>query len=154
MIPSCSHWKVVTFFGKEHVNWSSISGVMIGRSSTIKFGKVHYTFLIRIKIQSAKTPLLLGLRQKWVTPSCCLWNVVTFFGKEHVNWSSISGVMKGRSWTIKSIIILIRFSILIFQLLDIITPTITGPNDMFFTKKCNYFSWGKRWDHPFLSLSL
>ena len=58
-------------------------------------------FLVEIWIQSAKTLLLLGLRQKWVTPSCCLWNVVTFFGKEHVNWSSISGDMIGRSWTIK-----------------------------------------------------
>ena len=54
--------------------------------------------------------------------SCCLWKLVTFFGKEHVNWSSINRVMKGRSWTIKSIIILVTFSILIFQLLDIITP--------------------------------
>ena len=78
--------------------------------------------LVKIWIQSAKTPHLLGLRQKWLIPSCCLWKVVTFFGKEHVNWSSINRVMKGRSWTIKSIIILIRFSILIFQLLDIITP--------------------------------
>ena len=78
--------------------------------------------LVKIKIQSAKTPLLLGLRQKWGIPSCCLWKVVTFFGKEHVNWSSINRVMKGRSWTIKSIIILVTFLILIFQLLDIITP--------------------------------
>ena len=40
MIPSCCPWKVVTFFGKEHVNWSSINGVMIGRSLNIKFGKL------------------------------------------------------------------------------------------------------------------
>ena len=40
MIPSCSPWKVVTFFGKEHVNWSSISGVMIGRSWKIQFEKL------------------------------------------------------------------------------------------------------------------
>ena len=52
-------------------------------------------------IQIAKTPLLLGLRQKWMIPSCCLWKVVTFFGKDHVNWSSISGVMIRRSWKIK-----------------------------------------------------
>ena len=31
---------VVTFFGKDHVNWSSINGVMIGRSWKIKFGKL------------------------------------------------------------------------------------------------------------------
>ena len=44
MIPSCCSWKVVTFFGKEHVNWSCISGVMVGRSWTIKFGIIHYLF--------------------------------------------------------------------------------------------------------------
>ena len=49
----------------------------------------------------AKTPLYWGLRQKWMIPSCFLWKVVIFFGKEHVNWSSISGVMRGRSWKIK-----------------------------------------------------
>ena len=31
--------------------------------------------------------------------------------------------------------------------------TNTGPIDMFFTKKCNYFSRGTRWNHPFLSQS-
>ena len=41
---SCCLWKLVTFFGKENVNQSSISRVMIGRSWTIKFGKVHYLF--------------------------------------------------------------------------------------------------------------
>ena len=40
MIPSCCTWKVVTFFGKELVNWSSISGVMIGRSWKIQFEKL------------------------------------------------------------------------------------------------------------------
>ena len=40
MILCCCPWKVVTFFGKEHVNWSSINGVMIGRSLNIKFGKL------------------------------------------------------------------------------------------------------------------
>ena len=39
MIASCSPRKVVTFFGKEHVNWSRISGVMIGRSCKIEIGK-------------------------------------------------------------------------------------------------------------------
>ena len=65
MIPSCFLQKVVTFFGKEHVNWSSISGVMIGISLIIKFGKVHNLFG-KNKILSAKTPLLLGLRQKFI----------------------------------------------------------------------------------------
>ena len=36
--------KKIHFFGKEHVNWSSVSGVMIGRSWTNKFGKIHYLF--------------------------------------------------------------------------------------------------------------
>ena len=151
-------------------------------------------------IQIAKTPLLLGLRQKWMIPSCSLWKVVTFFGKEHVNWSSINGDMIGKSWTIKSIIVLIppifSFSNWIFQHvttfhgeqdgiihfclshnemgvlalwiyistkkfmafsnLDFLTSsyhnsTNTGPIDMFFTKKCNYFSRETRWNHPLLS---
>ena len=79
-------------------------------------------------IQIAKTPLLLGLRQKWMIPSCCLWKVVTFFGKEHVNWSNIYGVMIGRSWKIISIIFLVTpilsFPNLIFKLLPIMTPLI------------------------------
>ena len=84
-----------------------------------------------------KTPILWGLRQKWMITSCFLWKVVTFFGKEHVNWSSISGVMKGWSWKIKfgkiksgvlalQIYIVTKkifeFSNLIFQLHLIITP--------------------------------
>ena len=77
---------------------------------------------------SAKTTLLLGLRQKWMIPSCCLWKVVTFFGKEHVNWSNIYGVMIGRSWKIISIIFLVTpilsFPNLIVQLLFIMTPLI------------------------------
>ena len=40
MIPSCCPGKVVTFFGKDHVNWSSINEVMIGRSGKINFGKL------------------------------------------------------------------------------------------------------------------
>ena len=55
-------------------------------------------------------------------PSCCTWKVVTLFGKEHVNWSSISGVMIGRCWTIKSNQPILNFPNSIFQLLPIITP--------------------------------
>ena len=137
-----------------------------------------------------KTPILWGLRQKQMIPPCCPWKIVTFFGKEHVNWSSISGVTLGRSWTIKFIIFLVTpilsFPKLIFELLPIITPLLLGqltcslpknvtifhgeqdeiihfcfsphkrdvsshhnfihiwPNAMFFTKKCNYFSQGRR----------
>ena len=53
----------------------------------------HFQTQLLNFIQIAKTPLLFGQRQKWMIPSCCLWKVVTFFGKEHVNWSSISRVM-------------------------------------------------------------
>jgi len=49
-------------------------------------------------IQIAETPLLLVLRQKGMIPSCCPLKVVTFFGKDHVNWYSINEVMIGRSW--------------------------------------------------------
>ena len=35
-----SWWNVVLVFGKEHANWSNISGVMIGWSWKIKFGKI------------------------------------------------------------------------------------------------------------------
>ena len=73
-------------------------------------------------------PILSGLRQKWMTSSCSLWKVVTFFGKEHVNWSSISGVMIRRSWKIKfgklKIGVTKKIMDMIFQLLPIITPQI------------------------------
>ena len=62
------------------------------------------------------------MRQKWMIPSCCLWKVVTFFGKEQVNWSSIREVLIGRSWKIKSNQPILIFSNSIFQLLSIITP--------------------------------
>ena len=43
-----------------------------------------------------------------------------------------------------------------FSKLDFLTSsyhnsTNTGPIDMFFTKKCNYFSRETRWNHPLLS---
>ena len=43
-----------------------------------------------------------------------------------------------------------------FSKLNCLTPsyhnsTNTGPIDMFFTKKCNYFSRETRWNHPLLS---
>ena len=72
--------------------------------------------------------LLWRLRQKWMISSCFSWKVVTFFGKEHVNWSSISKVMIGRSWKIISMTFLVTpilsFPNLNFQLLLIITPLI------------------------------
>ena len=100
---------------------------MIGRSWTIEFRNVHYFFGKNMNSMCQNTHLL-GLRQKWMIPSCCLWKVVTFFGKEHVNWSSISGVMKWRSWKIKfgklKIGVTKKIMDMIFQLLPIITPQI------------------------------
>ena len=78
--------------------------------------------LAKIWIKSAKSPFPLGVRQKCKIPSCCLWKVVTFFGKEQVNWSSIREVLIGRSWKIKSNQPILIFSNSIFQLLSIITP--------------------------------
>ena len=50
------------------------------------------------QLLSAKTPLLLGLRQKRMIPFFYPWKIVIFFGKELVNWSSISGDKIGLSW--------------------------------------------------------
>ena len=92
-------------------------------------------------IQIAKTLLLLGLRQKWMIPSCCPWKVVTFFGKDHVNWSSINGVMKGWSQKIKfgKLKIGVNKKNIRFFKLDFSTSSYhiysnIGPNGMFFTK--------------------
>ena len=92
-------------------------------------------------IQIAKTLLLLGLRQKWMIPSCCPWKVVTFFGKDHVNWSSINGVMKGWSQKIKFGKLkigvnkkILDFSSLIFQLHPIISTVILDQMACFLPK--------------------
>ena len=54
-------------------------------------------------------------------PSCCLWKVVTFFGKEHVIWSSNSWVMMWRSWKIENENVSKMIMDLIVQLLPFIT---------------------------------
>ena len=85
------------------------------------------------------------------------WNVVLVFGKEHANWSNIRGIMIGWSWKIKFGKIHFfcqnvnlkcqnthfNFSKLEFSTSSFHNSTNTGPIDMFFTKKCNYFSLGK-----------
>ena len=90
-------------------------------------------------------------------PSCFPCKVVIFFGKEHVNRSSISGVMIGRSWTIK--FGKCKFSVPKHQFWVFQNrffnfchhnSTNAGPIDMFFTKKYSYFSWETRWNYPFL----
>ena len=118
----------------------------------------HFQTQLLNFIQTAKTPLVLGLRQKWMIPSCSPWKVVTFFGKDHVNWSNINGVMIGRSWKIKfgKFKIGVTKKIIDFSKLNCSTSsyhisTNTGPIYMFCTKKCNYFSRATRRNHSFLS---
>ena len=110
------------------------------------------------QLETAITPLYLGGRQKWMIPSCFPWKVVIFFGKELVIWSNISGVMIGLSWQIKfgkfHYLFCSCFSNFDFSTSSYHNTTFSGPIDMFFTKKCNYFSWGTRWNHPFWSQSL
>ena len=118
-------------------------------------------FLSKCKFKVSKMPSLLGLRQKWMIPSCSPWKVVTFFGKEHVYWSNISGDMRGWSWKVKFGKVemgvfalkscIVTKKIMYFSNLDFcssINHNIIniGPNDMVYTKKCNYFSQGKRWE--------
>ena len=92
-------------------------------------------------------------------PSCFPWKVVIFFGKEHVNRSSISWIMIGFSWEIKFGKINYLFGNTNFEFSKLDFPTSsyhnstnTGLIDMFFTKKYNYFSQATRWSHLFLSL--
>ena len=103
MIPSCFPWKVVIFFGKEHVNWSSIRGVMMGLSWKIKLEKINYLFGYYENLKGQNTNFE--------------------FSKSDFSTSSYHN------------------------------SNYTEPIDMIFTKKCNYFSRGTRWDHPFLSQS-
>ena len=95
--------------------------------------------LAKIWIKSAKSPFPLGVRQKCKIPSCCLWKVVTFFGKEQVNWSSIREVLIGRSWKIKSNQPILIFSNSIFQLLSIITPLLLDQLTCSLPKKVTTF---------------
>ena len=57
-------------------------------------------------------------------PSFSSWKVVTFFGKEHINWSSNCGVMMGRSWKTEIENVTKKIMDLIVQLLPFITPLI------------------------------
>ena len=105
---SCSLPKNVTTFHKQqdgiiHFYLSSNKRGVLAlwiNIFTKKINGLFQTQLLNI-IQIAKTPILLGLRQKLMIPSCCPWKVVTFFGKDHVHWFSINEVMIGRSWKIK-----------------------------------------------------
>ena len=93
----------------QNVHFSCFNWVLIVSSKLWRadIKDIEYTVSIKergtvdLNVKRAETPLQLGLRQKLIIPSCLPWKVVTFFGKEHVYWSSISGVMIGWSWTIK-----------------------------------------------------
>ena len=50
-----SWWNVVLVFGKEHANWSNISGVRIGWSWKIEFGKIHF-FCQNVNLKCQKNP--------------------------------------------------------------------------------------------------
>ena len=50
-------------FGKEHANWSSISGVMIGLSWKIKFRKINYLFCQNANLKCQNT-LFIGTETK------------------------------------------------------------------------------------------
>ena len=77
MIPSFFPWKVVIFYGKEHVNWFRISGVMIGRSWKIEFGKLKIGWLdLIVQLLPIITPLILDQF------TCSLPKNVTTFHRE------------------------------------------------------------------------
>ena len=95
----------------------------------------------------SKCKFKVGLRQKWMIPSCSPWKVVTFFGKDHVNWSSTNWVMIGRRWNIKFGKFkfgvtkkIIDFSKHDFSTSSYHNSTNIGPIGMFFTKNKHYFS--------------
>ena len=115
--------------------------------------------------KSAKNILAVLLKFMKKLHSCYIWKagewkVSLVFGKEHSNWSNISEVAIGCSWKIKFVKInyFLVTPILSFPNLTILTSSYhnsinTGPIDMIFTEKCNYFSWATRWNHSFLSQS-
>ena len=50
-----SWWNLVLVFGKEHANSSNITGVMIGWSWKIKFGKIQF-FYLNVNLKCWKRP--------------------------------------------------------------------------------------------------
>ena len=156
MIPSCCPWKVVTFFGKEHVNQSSISRVMIGRSWTIKsiivlippiFSFSNWIFQLLPIITPPKLDQLTCFLPK---------NVTTFHGEQDgIIHFCLSPNERGvlALWIYIFTKKFMAFSKLDFPTSSYQNPINTGPIEMIFTKKCNYFSWATRRNHSFLSQS-
>ena len=154
MIPSCSPWKVVTFFGKKHVNWSSFGRAMIGRSWKIQFEKLKIGGIktiidLIVQLFPIISPLILDQF------TCSLpKNVTTFHGEQDgIIHFCLSPNERG---VLALWIYIFTKKFMAFSKLDFLTSsyhnsTNTGPIDMFFTKKCNYFSRETRWNHPLLS---
>ena len=157
----------MSFFGKEHVNWSILSGVTRGWSGKIKSWKINYLFGYYVNFH--------GFSRKWIfqnlifqvypiiTPlimdqmTCSLpKNVTTFHGKED---GIINFCLRPHKRGVLALWIyiltkkIIDFSKLDFSTLSYHNSTNNGPTDMFFTKKCNYFSWERRWNNSILSQS-
>ena len=154
MIPSCCLWKVVIFFGKEHVNCSNICGVMIGRSWKI----ISIIFLVTPILSF---PNLIFQLLHFITPlildqlTCSLPKNVTTFHRQQDGIIHFCLSPNKRGVLALRIYIFTK-KIMDFPKLDCSTSsfnnsTNTEPIDKFFTKKCNYFSWATRWNHSFLS---
>ena len=156
MVSSFSSWRAVIFFGKEHVNWPSISGVMIGRSWKI----ISIIFLVTPILSF---PNLIFQLLHFITPlildqlTCSLPKNVTTFHRQQDGIIHFCLSPNKRGVLALRIYIFTK-KIMDFPKLDCSTSsynnsTNTGPIDKFFTKKCNYFSWATRWNHSFLSQS-
>ena len=156
MIPSCCLWKVVTFFGKEHVNCSSISGVMIRRSWKFKFGKLKIG--VTKKVMDMIFQLLPIINPQILEQLTCSLpkNVTTFHGQQDgIIHFCLSPNKRGvlALWIYIFIKKIMDFSKLDCSTSSYHNSTNTGLIDMFLTKKYNYFSQETRWNHSFLSHS-
>ena len=154
MIPSCFPWKVVIFFGKEHVNWSSVSGDVMGRSWKIEFGKLNIFVSKKIKDLIVQLlPIITLLILDWLT--CSLpKNVTSFHGQQdgiiHFCLSPNKRVVLAL-WIYNFIKKIMDFFKLDCSTSSYHNSTNTRLIDMFFTKKCNYFSQGRKWECLILS---
>ena len=155
----------MSFFGKEHVNWSILSGVTRGWSGKIKSWKINYLFGYYVNFH--------GFSRKWIfqnlifqvypiiTPlimdqmTCSLpKNVTTFHGKED---GIINFCLRPHKRGVLALwIYILTKKIIDFPKLDFFSSSYhnfinIGPSDMFFTKKWHYFSWERRWNSSILS---
>ena len=140
---------------------------MVGRRRETKSGKISYLFGYYVN--------LLGFTRKWIfqnlifqlhsiiTPqimdqlTCSLpKNVTTFHGKED---GIIHFCLTLHKWGVLALqIYFVTKKIWDFSRLGFLPSSNHnfinfGPTDMFFTKKCNYFSQERRWNESILSQS-